>query len=207
MQVQERRGWQPIDSAPLDKDVSLFVTDGRGGFRTHAGIPRPAGLVRTRDHCRRSCRRNGRCISSERENDWPPRTVCCRATSFRLVMRVAAMSVAYDAGRPLAIHAACTFPPPLRGSHARWLRWVGGAASQHQCEIERDTFSHIGWLHCGAATCRQLSDGVTRAPRSRASCDWLRDRGRQQLAAPVRAAPSPAAQLARRAAGPRHAGY
>jgi hypothetical protein len=24
-------GWQPIDSAPLDEDVSLMVTDGRGG--------------------------------------------------------------------------------------------------------------------------------------------------------------------------------
>jgi hypothetical protein len=28
---EDRYGWQPIDSAPLDKDVSLMVTDGRGG--------------------------------------------------------------------------------------------------------------------------------------------------------------------------------
>jgi hypothetical protein len=28
---EDRYGWQPIDSAPPDKDVSLMVTDGRGG--------------------------------------------------------------------------------------------------------------------------------------------------------------------------------
>jgi hypothetical protein len=28
---EDRHGWQPIDSAPLDEDVSLMVTDGRGG--------------------------------------------------------------------------------------------------------------------------------------------------------------------------------
>ena len=26
----EKFGWQPIDTAPIDKDVMLFVTDGRG---------------------------------------------------------------------------------------------------------------------------------------------------------------------------------
>jgi hypothetical protein len=28
---EDRYGWQPIDSAPLDKDVSLMVTGGRDG--------------------------------------------------------------------------------------------------------------------------------------------------------------------------------
>jgi hypothetical protein len=28
---EDRHGWQAIDSAPLDEDVSLMVTDGRGG--------------------------------------------------------------------------------------------------------------------------------------------------------------------------------
>jgi hypothetical protein len=28
---EDRLGWQPIDSARLDEDVSLMVTDGRGG--------------------------------------------------------------------------------------------------------------------------------------------------------------------------------
>jgi hypothetical protein len=27
----DKYGWQPIDSAPLDEDVSLVVTDSRGG--------------------------------------------------------------------------------------------------------------------------------------------------------------------------------
>jgi hypothetical protein len=26
----ERFGWQPIDTAPIDKDVMLIVTDGQG---------------------------------------------------------------------------------------------------------------------------------------------------------------------------------
>jgi hypothetical protein len=26
----EKFGWQPIDTAPVDKDVALIVTDGRG---------------------------------------------------------------------------------------------------------------------------------------------------------------------------------
>jgi hypothetical protein len=28
---EDRHGWQAIDGAPLDEDVSLMVTDGRGG--------------------------------------------------------------------------------------------------------------------------------------------------------------------------------
>jgi hypothetical protein len=31
MQVfEERYGWKPVESAPLDRDVQLVVTDGRG---------------------------------------------------------------------------------------------------------------------------------------------------------------------------------
>jgi hypothetical protein len=28
---EDKYGWQPIDNAPLDEDVALLVTDGRGG--------------------------------------------------------------------------------------------------------------------------------------------------------------------------------
>jgi hypothetical protein len=28
--ISEKFGWQPIDTAPIDKDVMLFVTDGQG---------------------------------------------------------------------------------------------------------------------------------------------------------------------------------
>jgi hypothetical protein len=39
---EDRHGWQPIDSAPLDEDVSLMVTDGRGGEPYRLPVPMQA---------------------------------------------------------------------------------------------------------------------------------------------------------------------
>ena len=43
----EKFGWQPIDTAPIDKDVMLFVTDGRG--EPYAVYKWPAGSALARE--------------------------------------------------------------------------------------------------------------------------------------------------------------
>jgi len=55
----ENYGWIAIESAPFDKDVTLQVTDRRGEpYRLPilAGLQRPAGSARTREHCLQSRR-------------------------------------------------------------------------------------------------------------------------------------------------------
>jgi len=41
-------GWLPINAAPLDEDVPLQLTDGRG--EPYRLLPRPAGSARARGH-------------------------------------------------------------------------------------------------------------------------------------------------------------
>ena len=60
MRVLENNfGWNPIETAPLDEDVSLEVADGRRygtGSLTDADLPRQAGSVRARARRSRSRR-------------------------------------------------------------------------------------------------------------------------------------------------------
>jgi hypothetical protein len=55
--LENNYGWNPIDSAPFDKDVILEVTDGQGGpyrLPNHADLPHPAGSARPRQRRSRS---------------------------------------------------------------------------------------------------------------------------------------------------------
>jgi hypothetical protein len=48
----ERFGWKPIDSAPIDQDVALIVTDGGEPYELHSPFKLfAAGLVRARARC------------------------------------------------------------------------------------------------------------------------------------------------------------
>jgi hypothetical protein len=55
----EKFGWQPIDTAPIDKDVMLIVTDGHGepyAVLSRSDSPQPAGSALKKERRSRSRR-------------------------------------------------------------------------------------------------------------------------------------------------------
>jgi hypothetical protein len=99
----ESYSWRPIESAPLDEDVTLQVTDGRGKpytLRNPSRLTVAAGSVRARERrCRSSQCGGGPTTARRLPDDIPPLPI--------------ALARRQDAGRLVLAEGVCMIHAPL----------------------------------------------------------------------------------------------